>query len=122
MVQTSKPNPHNQRSEDMTSLQDIQNYANKIAERFRPEKIILFGSQARGSSNPNSDVDLLVLMEYEGNSMRQAVKIRQEIRSSFPLDLVVRHPEGFIHDHAPTNYFLRNIRRDGIVLYDRGNH
>jgi len=102
-------------------MTEIQDYAAKIAERFQPEKIILFGSQARGSSNRNSDVDILVLMKYEGSGMRQAVKIRQEVRSTFPLDLVVRHPEEFGDGSSQLSYFLRNIRHDGIVLYDRGN-
>jgi predicted nucleotidyltransferase len=40
----------------------IRRYVRQVAERFKPDKIILFGSFADGSSHEDSDVDLLVIM------------------------------------------------------------
>ena len=50
----------------MVSFADIENLAAQIAREFRPEKIILFGSHARGAPSPDSDVDLLVIMPFDG--------------------------------------------------------
>lgn len=52
----------------MSSLNEIEKYANKIADRFNPEKIILYGSAAKNRTSENSDVDLLVIMNFEGRS------------------------------------------------------
>ena len=47
----------------MPSLQDIQRYCDAIAEAFRPQQIVLFGSHAYGTPSPDSDVDVLVVMK-----------------------------------------------------------
>jgi predicted nucleotidyltransferase len=52
----------------------IRQYAREVAERFRPDKIILFGSYAQGTPHLDSDVDLLVIMPAR-NQLDQAVKI-----------------------------------------------
>src|SRR5947208_12724205 len=69
----------------------IRRYARQVAERFRPDKIILFGSHAHGTPHPDSDVDLLVVMPAR-NQLDQVVKIRRALPAPFPLDLIVRTP------------------------------
>ena len=49
----------------------IAEMVRRIVERFDPEKIILFGSHARGDATPDSDVDLLVVMPVQGSSARR---------------------------------------------------
>jgi predicted nucleotidyltransferase len=44
----------------------------RIVEQFQPEKIILFGSHACGSADPDSDVDLLVIMPFTGSKLDKA--------------------------------------------------
>src|SRR5271155_4435540 len=73
------------------TMRAIRRYARQIAERFQPDKIILFGSYAYGEPNADSDVDLLVVMPAR-NQIDQAVKIRWELEAPFPLDLIVRTP------------------------------
>src|SRR5689334_19418540 len=70
----------------------IRRYARAIAEEFRPEKIILFGSYAYGTPHEDSDVDLLVVMPAR-NQHSKAVKIRWALAAPFPMDLIVRTPE-----------------------------
>jgi uncharacterized protein len=103
----------------MISLEDIRHYAARIAERFHPARIVLFGSQAWGNPHPDSDVDLLVVMPFEGKGMRQAVTIRQELRSPFPLDLIVRKPEDVTSCVERRDFFLQDVMNRGIVLYDQ---
>src|SRR6266404_7539368 len=70
----------------------IRRYARAIAEEFRPDKIILFGSHAYGTPNADSDVDLLVVMPARDRHA-QAVRILYRLAAPFPVDLLVRRPE-----------------------------
>lgn len=70
----------------------IRGYARQIAERFRPDKIILFGSYAYGRPHEDSDVDLLVIMPAR-NQHDQAVKIRWELPAPFAMDLLILTPK-----------------------------
>jgi len=105
----------------MISYDEIRKYASLIAERFHGASIVLFGSQARGDARPDSDVDLLVVMPFEGKGMRQAVAIRQELRAPFALDLVVRRPDEIATRTERRDFFLQDVMNTGLVLYDRGN-
>src|SRR2546423_11044253 len=69
----------------------IRAFARKVAEQFRPEKIILFGSYAYGTPHENSDVDILVIMPAR-NELDQSLKIRLAVSAPFPMDLIVRTP------------------------------
>src|SRR3970040_1856091 len=69
----------------------IRRFARQVAERFQPDKIILFGSYAYGTPTADSDVDLLVIMPCR-NELDQAVKIRWAIEAPFAMDLIVRTP------------------------------
>jgi predicted nucleotidyltransferase len=66
----------------------IRDFARQVAERFRPERIILFGSYAYGQPHAGSDVDILVVMPVR-NEIDQSVRIDSACASCFPLDL---HP------------------------------
>jgi len=44
-----------------TAQERIEEMVRRIVRRFAPEKIILFGSHARGTAGPDSDVDLLIV-------------------------------------------------------------
>jgi predicted nucleotidyltransferase len=70
----------------------IRRYARRVAERFRPQKIILFGSDAYGQPHEDSDVELLVIMPAR-NQLDQAFKIRWELPAPFAMDRIVRTPK-----------------------------
>src|SRR6476660_5890374 len=72
-------------------MRAIRRFARQVAERFRPDKIILFGSYAYGTPHEDSDVDILVVMPAR-NQIDQAVRIRWEVPAPFPMDLIVRTP------------------------------
>ena len=90
----------------------------RITERFRPEKIILFGSYATGRPRPDSDVDLLVVMPAR-NEVEQAIRILNVIDRSFPLDLLVRTPQNLKWRIAEGDWFLREVVGTGKVLYEK---
>jgi predicted nucleotidyltransferase len=74
----------------------IDNMVKRIVAKFHPEKIIVFGSQVRGTAGPNSDVDLLVVMPVEGSPWETGLKIRHALHDfPVPLDVIVTRPEDF---------------------------
>jgi predicted nucleotidyltransferase len=99
----------------------IQRLCERIAKRFKPEKIILFGSHAYGQPTPESDVDLLVVMDFEGSPIQQAIKISRELGLVTPMDLLVRTPEQIRERLRIEDPFMREIVERGKVLYE-ANH
>jgi predicted nucleotidyltransferase len=75
------------------STADIDEVAEKIVQEFDPEKIVLFGSHARGTAGPDSDVDMLVIIGFEGKPFWKSVEILNRIDAPFPIDLVARRPD-----------------------------
>jgi predicted nucleotidyltransferase len=94
----------------------IRRFAREVAERFHPEKIILFGSHAYGRPHADSDVDILVIMPAR-NELDQAVRISLAVEAPFPLDLIVRTPRKLAWRLKEGDWFLREIVSRGKVLY-----
>ena len=91
----------------------------QVADRFQPEKVILFGSYAYGSPTPESDVDLLVIMRTSLKHTQQAVRICQAIEYHFGLDLIVYTPEMLERRLQLGDSFVTEIMSQGKVLYER---
>lgn len=92
-----------------------------IVERFSPERVILFGSFAYGQPTPESDVDLLVVMETSIKEVEQAVQICQALAPRYGLDLLVRTPETLKRRLALGDMFLQEVVGKGEVLYERAH-
>src|SRR5712692_7115823 len=102
----------------MASQTEIQALADKIVREFHPEKIILFGSHARGDAGPDSDVDLLVIIDSDEHPSRTAAKITYRVHPRrYPLDLIVRSPETIRTRLQMNDWFLRDVMYEGRVLY-----
>ena len=102
----------------IVSLGDIQSFAAELAREFSPEKVILFGSHSWGKPDDDSDVDLLVIAQFEGKPWRFAVEIRDRIKPKIPLDLMVRTPEQLRERLAKHDMLLTEIVTRGTVLYE----
>src|SRR5438445_5989486 len=98
----------------------IRRFARQVAERFQPEKIILFGSYAYGQPHADSDVDLLVVLPAR-NQIDQAIRIRLAVPACFPMDLIVRTPKTMRWRLEEGDWFLREIVSRGKVLYEKAN-
>jgi predicted nucleotidyltransferase len=98
----------------------IRRFARAVAERFDPDKIILFGSYAYGTPDEDSDVDLLVVMPAR-NERAQATRIRLAVQRCFPMDLIVRTPENLRWRLEEGDSFLREIVSRGKVLYEKAH-
>jgi predicted nucleotidyltransferase len=102
----------------MVTRQEIENFAHQVAERYRPEKIILFGSQAYGTPTKYSDVDVLVVIGHDGRNVRKAIEILNTINPRFAIDLLVRKPADVTQRLAYNDFFMRDIIEKGVVLYE----
>ncbi|MGH2532584.1 MAG: nucleotidyltransferase domain-containing protein [Thermomicrobiales bacterium] len=91
-----------------------------IAETFRPERIILFGSHAYGDPTEDSDVDLMVVMDTPLKPSEQAVRIRQAVGASyrFPMDVVVRRPNQIALGLAERDFFILDVIEQGATLFE----
>jgi predicted nucleotidyltransferase len=98
----------------------IRSFARKVAARFQPEKIILFGSYAYGQPHTDSDVDILVVMPAR-NQLNQAVRISLTIDPPFPLDIIVRTPKNMLWRLQEGDSFLQEIMSKGKVLYEKAD-
>lgn len=96
----------------------IRLLARRIVDRFQPQKIILFGSYAYGKPRPESDIDLLVIMETVKRESQQAMQIRQYLNPLFGLDIIVYSPAKIKQRLAWGDSFLTEIVERGIVLYE----
>ncbi|MDR3573092.1 MAG: nucleotidyltransferase domain-containing protein [Anaerolineaceae bacterium] len=103
---------------DRISAEVIDQVAQQIIERFKPLKIILFGSYADGTCKAESDIDLLVVMDTSIREIRQAQQIRQYLNPLFGIDLVVRTPANLARRLELGDLFLQEVISKGEVLYE----
>lgn len=98
----------------------IAEMVRRIVERFHPDRIILFGSHARGTAGPHSDVDLLVVMQPHGSKRRRAVEIHGLLAGmGVPKDVIVVTPEEFEAYRDAPGTVIRTAWEEGKILHDR---
>lgn len=105
---------------DSTAQEKIEQMVRRIVERFHPEKIILFGSYARGDAGPDSDVDLLVVMPVAGSKRQIAVEISLALAGAgLPKDIIVVTPDEVARLRDIVGTIIYPAVREGKVVYDR---
>jgi predicted nucleotidyltransferase len=102
----------------MVEAAEILEFVDGVAAKFRPQRVVLFGSYAYGAPTADSDVDVLVIMNYRGSSTDKAVKIRTAVPRTFPMDLLVRRESEVQRRIGWNDFFLKEITEKGLVLYD----
>lgn len=105
----------------MLTQSTIQQITDRIGDRFQPEKIILFGSYARGEAHQHSDLDLLVVVETLPPRGQRSAPILKMLAETYtePIDIVVRFAQTLKEwEHLPGS-FAHQVLTEGIVLYDR---
>lgn len=102
----------------MVAMSEIEGFGQRIGREFGAERVILFGSHAKGEVNEDSDVDLLIIGPFEGRSVDRSVEIRMKLRPQFPVDLLVRTAEKVRDRIRMGDDFLREIVEEGKVLYE----
>jgi predicted nucleotidyltransferase len=106
------------------SLADVQPTINemvrRIVRRFDPERIILFGSLARGDATTDSDADLLVVMRFDRPRRAVMHDLRMELVGvGMPKDIVPVTPDEADGERDVPGSLVRAAHLEGTVLYDR---
>lgn len=101
----------------------LQRIADKIVQVAKPLRVILFGSQARGTASKESDLDLFVIMEHRGLSNFEASlqllkAVRQE-RRGLPVDIVVYSPEETEMRYLGLDPIVKSALDEGLTLYEQ---
>ena len=92
----------------------------RIVAGFKPERIILFGSNARGTAGTDSDVDLIIVMPAIESKRKIRLAIRKAVSGmGLSKDILVYTPEEMEHYRHLTGSLVRSAWREGKVLYER---
>jgi len=100
---------------------NIEKIEKDIVERLKPlepEKIILFGSYAAGRVTDDSDIDMLVIMPFDGSSINKSAEVRLSLSSKYSIDLLVRTPQQMKQRLELGDCFYQEILDKGKVLYE----
>ena len=103
----------------MVAMSDIQDLAARIVREFEPERIILFGSRAYGQPRDDSDVDLLVILPFDGRSLEMSLEILNRTDPAFAIDLLARRPDEAARRYTEGDPLIREAFDRGKVLYER---
>lgn len=99
----------------------LERVVRQIVRQFQPDRVILFGSQAYGTPNADSDVDLLVVLETTEPPGRCAARVAAAVDHPFPLDIIVRTPGALADAYRRGATFATEVLTRGVVLYEAGD-
>lgn len=97
---------------------EIKKMVRRIVKQFHPERIILFGSHARGEGTADSDVDLLIVMPVKGSKREARLAIRRALHDiRVPKDVIVTKPDEFAWRKEIVGTIEYPAVQEGTVLY-----
>ncbi|MGH2739257.1 MAG: restriction endonuclease subunit S [Actinomycetota bacterium] len=102
-----------------TLPREVERFVAELVRRFEPEQVILFGRHAEGSPRAEGEMRLLVVMDFEGRALAEAVRIEREIERDFSLTVIARRPEEVRRALEIGNPLIEGIVERGTVLYAR---
>lgn len=103
----------------MVTMAEIRDVGRRIGERFHPQRVVLFGSRTRGEAGDDSDVDLLVILPFEGRGFHKSMEILNHVNARFPLDVIARRPEDVTRRYDQGDPLIREALDTGTILYER---
>ncbi|HUU91928.1 MAG TPA: nucleotidyltransferase domain-containing protein [Phycisphaerae bacterium] len=103
----------------MVRMKEIEEVGRRIGREFRPDRVLLFGSYADGTATDDSDVDLLVVLPFEGRPFHKSLEILNRLDVRFPCDLLARSPDDVARRYEQGDPLIREALDRGKVLYER---
>jgi predicted nucleotidyltransferase len=106
----------------MISDETIQKIKERLVSNFHPQRIIIFGSQARGTADDRSDVDILVICNFEGKRRHLMLEMDRALNGlKLARDIVILTPDEFERDRYIPGTIARPAWLEGKVLYETSN-
>lgn len=102
---------------------EITNITKQIVEKYKPEKIILFGSFARGDFNRDSDIDMLIIKESKKTRPERAsdvYRLTWDVDRTLPFEPLVFTPKELERQLKLGDPFFLTILKEGKTLHDKG--
>jgi predicted nucleotidyltransferase len=100
------------------NIKKIKKLVKIISLRYKPLKIILFGSLAWGKPNQDSDLDLFIIKETKENRYQRQLKVRRLIKGELPTDIFVYTPKEIENRLKLGDFFIEDVIKKGKVLYE----
>lgn len=104
-----------ERSEEI--LEKLSRYVAEVVEKLKPQKVILFGSFARGDFHEASDVDVVVVADFIEGFLDRIKMLMEMNRFGIPLEPVGYTPQEFEEMKERGNPFIREVTEKGKILY-----
>jgi predicted nucleotidyltransferase len=102
--------------------QELSDWVPRIVAEMRPERVILFGSAARGEASEASDIDLTVIAETELSFFDRIGRVLRLYRGDREINVLVYTPDEWQQMLAEGRRFIKRIADEGRVLYERDAH
>jgi predicted nucleotidyltransferase len=105
----------------MISVSRQERVAQIIAslEEYDPQRVILFGSWARGDEDEYSDLDLLIIKETQERFLDRLEKVYDLVKPTFAMDVLVYTPQEFQEMRERDNPFVEMVLKEGVVIFER---
>lgn len=104
----------------MVATDFLPSVVERLVQGFHPRRIILFGSFARGDAGPDSDLDLLVVMDQVENKRNTAGDMLDALADvPVPKDVIVTTPDEIARRGHVIGTVLEPALREGTVLYEK---
>ena len=104
----------------MISQEKISEIVNKIAENYDPDKIILFGSYAKGTANTDSDLDFIIVKKTDTPKQKRGREVRKYLLGAMiPIDLKIYTPDEFEKEKNSVYSFLNSAIKNSKLIYER---
>jgi predicted nucleotidyltransferase len=101
----------------------IGHLTERLTQKYHPEKIILYGSGARGEFREGSDIDMLIVKRTKaktlGDRWEEVIPIVRDLTGNISFEPLVYTPEELEERLKAHDVFLQSILESGRVLYDR---
>lgn len=98
----------------------LEEMVRRLVDAIDPDRIILFGSRARGDARPDSDVDLLVIKDSDEVPLRRSIPAYRALgQIPAPTDILWRTPQEVEEWAGVQNYVTTRAIREGRLLYEK---
>ena len=100
---------------------EIDEIGRQIKEKYKPEKIILFGSLIKGKITEDSDIDMLIIKDTNkrrNERFREVRAIVRDLKRRIPFSPLVYTPGEIEQRLNLGDFFIKEILKEGRVLYE----